>query len=73
MNASRVDVLGATGDLTGRYRLRALAGRDRGRVALALRGDEAEVSWAVVEPILAAWADGAAPLREHPAGSAGPR
>jgi glucose-6-phosphate 1-dehydrogenase len=38
---------------------------------LSIRGDEAEESWRIVEPILAAWKSGAVPLREYPAGSAG--
>ena len=43
-----------------------------GDPALAVRGDEAEESWRIVEPILAAWADGAAPLSEYASGSTGP-
>lgn len=39
---------------------------------LSIRGDEAEESWRIVEPILAAWTDGTVPLAEYPAGSAGP-
>lgn len=39
---------------------------------LSIRADEAEESWRVVEPVLAAWASGAAPLVEYPAGSASP-
>ena len=44
----------------------------RGEAALSIRGDEAEESWRVVTPILEAWAEGATPLEEYPAGSAGP-
>jgi glucose-6-phosphate 1-dehydrogenase len=33
---------------------------------------EAEESWRIVEPILAAWAAGEVPLLEYPAGSDGP-
>ena len=39
---------------------------------LSIRGDEAEESWRIVEPVLAAWDSGAVPLLEYPAGSAGP-
>ncbi|WP_214367598.1 glucose-6-phosphate dehydrogenase [Pseudonocardia sp. H11422] len=39
---------------------------------LSIRGDEAEESWRIVEPILAAWAADEVPLGEYPAGSAGP-
>jgi glucose-6-phosphate 1-dehydrogenase len=39
---------------------------------LSIRDDEAEESWRIVEPILAAWAEDRAPLVEYPAGSAGP-
>ena len=38
----------------------------------SVRGDEAEQAWRVVEPVLAQWAAGAAPLRDYPAGTAGP-
>jgi glucose-6-phosphate 1-dehydrogenase len=43
-----------------------------GDTALAIRGDEAEESWRVVEPVLAAWSKDFVPLEEYPAGSAGP-
>ncbi|MBO0807932.1 MAG: glucose-6-phosphate dehydrogenase, partial [Actinobacteria bacterium] len=43
-----------------------------GQTALSIRADEAEQSWRVVTPILDAWAKGAVPLAEYPAGSAGP-
>ncbi|PZG02446.1 glucose-6-phosphate dehydrogenase [Micromonospora deserti] len=43
-----------------------------GDPTLSIRGDEAEEGWRVVEPILAAWADGAVPMQSYPAGSAGP-
>jgi len=39
---------------------------------LAIRGDEAEEGWRIVEPVLAAWRTGAVPLEEYPAGSTGP-
>lgn len=44
-----------------------------GDATLSIRGDEAEESWRIVEPILAAWAAGRVPLEEYPAGSDGPR
>ena len=43
-----------------------------GDPALSIRGDEAEESWRIVEPILAAWEAGASPLLEYRAGSHGP-
>jgi len=43
-----------------------------GNAVLSIRGDEAEESWRIVEPILDAWAAGAVPLGEYPAGSTGP-
>ena len=39
---------------------------------LSIRGDEAEQAWRIVTPVLDGWADGAVPLEEYPAGSAGP-
>jgi len=41
-------------------------------VTFAIRGDEAEESWKIVEPILGGWAAGRAPLKEYAAGSNGP-
>jgi glucose-6-phosphate 1-dehydrogenase len=43
-----------------------------GNSALSISDVEAEESWRIVEPILAAWASGEVPLREYPAGSEGP-
>lgn len=43
-----------------------------GDPALSIRGDEAEESWEIVEPILRAWGDGRPPLHTYPAGSQGP-
>ena len=43
-----------------------------GDPTLSIRGDEAEESWRIVEPILAAWRSGDVPLKTYPAGSAGP-
>ncbi|WP_400999941.1 glucose-6-phosphate dehydrogenase [Agromyces sp. GXQ0307] len=39
---------------------------------LSVRGDIAEESWRIVEPVLAAWREGRVPLEEYPAGSDGP-
>lgn len=43
-----------------------------GEQTLSIRGDEAEESWRIVEPILAAWAADMVPLTSYPAGSTGP-
>jgi glucose-6-phosphate 1-dehydrogenase len=40
--------------------------------ALSIRGDEAEESWRVVTPVLAAWEQDRVPLEEYAAGSDGP-
>ena len=39
---------------------------------LAVRGDAAEESWRIVDPVLAAWRARNVPLEEYPAGSLGP-
>ena len=39
---------------------------------LSVRGDTAEQCWRIVDPVLAAWRDGATPLEAYPAGSEGP-
>jgi glucose-6-phosphate 1-dehydrogenase len=39
---------------------------------LAVRGDAAEDSWRIVDPVLAAWRRGDVPLEEYEAGSLGP-
>jgi glucose-6-phosphate 1-dehydrogenase len=44
----------------------------RGDTTLSISDIEAEESWRIVEPVLAAWAEGEVPLLEYPAGSAGP-
>jgi glucose-6-phosphate 1-dehydrogenase len=36
--------------------------------ALSIRADEAEESWRIVSPVLAAWAADLVPLTEYPAG-----
>ena len=43
-----------------------------GERTLSISDVEAEESWRIVEPVLAAWAAGEVPLLEYPAGSAGP-
>jgi glucose-6-phosphate 1-dehydrogenase len=40
--------------------------------SLSIRGDEAEQSWRVVDPVLDAWSKDLVPLEEYPAGSLGP-
>lgn len=39
---------------------------------LSIRGDEAELAWRIVTPVIETWAAGRVPLQEYPAGSAGP-
>jgi glucose-6-phosphate 1-dehydrogenase len=43
-----------------------------GQRTLSISDVEAEQSWRIVEPILAAWSAGQVPLLEYPAGSSGP-
>ena len=43
-----------------------------GRQMVAIRADETEEMWRIVEPVLAAWARDDVPLLEYPAGSYGP-
>lgn len=43
-----------------------------GNAALSISDVEAEESWRIVEPVVAAWRAGQVPLREYPAGSDGP-
>jgi glucose-6-phosphate 1-dehydrogenase len=43
-----------------------------GDTTLSISDVEAEESWRIVEPVLAAWAAGTVPLQEYPAGTAGP-
>ncbi|GAA3921870.1 glucose-6-phosphate dehydrogenase [Microbacterium invictum] len=49
-----------------------LSGILDGDAALAVRGDAAEESWRIVQPVLDAWRRGDVPLDEYPAGSGGP-
>lgn len=51
---------------------RLLLDIQEGDATLSIRDDEAEEAWRIMDPVLAAWADGATPLREYAAGSAGP-
>ena len=43
-----------------------------GNPGLFIRGDEAEESWRIVEPIVDAWSSEKTPLLDYPAGSNGP-
>jgi glucose-6-phosphate 1-dehydrogenase len=43
-----------------------------GDPTFSIRGDEAEESWRIVEPILKTWETGEVTLREYAAGSSGP-
>jgi len=43
-----------------------------GDPTLSIRGDEAEESWRIVDPVVDAWSRGLVPLEEYPAGSEGP-
>ncbi len=43
-----------------------------GDPTLSIRADEAEESWRIAEPIVAAWESGSAPLLDYTAGSFGP-
>jgi len=43
-----------------------------GDPTLSIRGDEAEESWRIVEPVMAAWSGDLVPMEEYPAGSEGP-
>lgn len=44
----------------------------QGDVTLAVRGDETEEAWRIVEPVLDAWAEDAVPLETYPAGGSPP-
>ena len=44
----------------------------RGDPTLSIRGDEAEEAWRVIEPIRAAWHEGAVGMKEYEPGSTGP-
>jgi glucose-6-phosphate 1-dehydrogenase len=44
----------------------------RGDATLFTRDDEVEAQWRIIDPILECWGKGEPPLREYPAGAAGP-
>jgi glucose-6-phosphate 1-dehydrogenase len=44
----------------------------KGDAALFTRADEVETQWRVVDPVLAAWAEGLVPLEPYHAGTEGP-
>jgi len=44
----------------------------RGDPTFAIRDDEIEEAWRIMDPIIAAWRRGVSPLREYPVGSLGP-
>jgi glucose-6-phosphate 1-dehydrogenase len=44
----------------------------RSDATLLIRGDEAEESWRIIDPVMRAWSTGSVPLREYAAGSPPP-
>jgi glucose-6-phosphate 1-dehydrogenase len=62
------DLAGADLPAYGRLLLDVIEGQP----TFTIRGDEAEESWRIVEPILAVWREGLPPLLEYAAGSDGP-
>ena len=70
LDPARIDLDLAPQGLSAYARL--LVDAIEGDPALSTRGDEAEESWRIVEPVLAAWHHGAVPLRTYRAGSSGP-
>lgn len=70
LEAARLDTDLAPQDLSAYARL--LLDAFEGDPALSIRGDEAEESWRIVEPILASWQSEAVPLLTYAAGSTGP-
>jgi glucose-6-phosphate 1-dehydrogenase len=44
----------------------------KGDPTLSIRGDEAEESWRIIEPVMAGWSRDLVPLERYPAGSEGP-
>jgi glucose-6-phosphate 1-dehydrogenase len=52
----------------GRLLLEVLSGD----ATLSIRGDEAEMAWRVLTPVLSAWEKDLLPMYEYPAGTAGP-
>jgi glucose-6-phosphate 1-dehydrogenase len=39
---------------------------------LFIRGDEAEESWRIIDPVMQAWSAGEVPMQHYPAGTAPP-
>jgi len=70
LDPARLEVVLAPQELPAYARL--LLDAFEGDPILSIRADEAEECWRIVEPVLAAWDAGAAPLLEYPAGSGGP-
>jgi glucose-6-phosphate 1-dehydrogenase len=70
LEPARLDVELAAQDLSPYARL--LLDAFEGNPVLAIRGDETELCWRIVEPILASWAEGQPPMWTYPAGSEGP-
>ena len=64
----RADVTPAVLPAYGRVLLDVL----NGDPTLSIRGDEAEESWRIVDPIVSAWSNNLVPLEEYAAGSQGP-
>jgi glucose-6-phosphate 1-dehydrogenase len=44
----------------------------RGDPTLSIRGDEAELAWQILTPVIEGWSGGVVPLEECAAGSSGP-
>jgi glucose-6-phosphate 1-dehydrogenase len=44
----------------------------RSDATLLIRGDEAEESWRIIDPVMRAWSSGSVPLQEYAAGSPPP-
>ena len=70
LEAAELELTLAAQDLSAYARL--LVEALDGDPALAIRGDEAEECWRIVEPIVTEWEKGTPPLLSYPAGSAGP-
>ncbi len=71
LEPARLDTDLAPQDLSAYARL--LLDVFEGDPALSIRGDEAEESWRIVEPILDSWKSGRVPLHDYAAGSTGPQ
>ena len=70
LEAAALELTLAPQDLSAHARL--LVEAIEGDPALAIRGDEAEECWRIVEPIVEQWQRGVPPLLTYPAGSRGP-